>query len=73
MNSQQMAPLKRLTIKAWRSPANIPFPRMGAYGVRFDTTGGSEEVVDLMISIKGDELTLTSTGSSGAERYRREK
>ena len=35
--------------------------------------GGSEEVVDLMISIKGDELTLTSTGSSGAERYRREK
>jgi hypothetical protein len=35
--------------------------------------GGAEEVVDLMISIKGDELTLTSTGSSGAERYRREK
>lgn len=35
--------------------------------------GGSEEVVDVMISIKGDELTLTSSGSSGAESYRREK
>ncbi|OGP61188.1 MAG: hypothetical protein A2162_13045 [Deltaproteobacteria bacterium RBG_13_52_11b] len=35
--------------------------------------GGSEEVVNLTISIKGDELTLTSPGDSEAERYRREK
>jgi hypothetical protein len=35
--------------------------------------GSSREVVNLTISIKGDELTLTSSDSSSAERYRREK
>jgi len=35
--------------------------------------GGSEEIVNVMISIKGDELTLTSSDSSEVERYRREK
>jgi len=35
--------------------------------------GGSKEVINLTISIKGDELTLTSSGSSEVETYRREK
>ena len=33
----------------------------------------SEEIVDLMVSIKGDELTLTSPDDSEVERYRREQ
>ena len=32
---------------------------------------GSEEIVNLMISIKGDELTLTPSDDSEVERYRR--
>jgi hypothetical protein len=35
--------------------------------------GAAEEVVNLLIAIKGDELTVTSSGSSEAERYKREK
>ena len=35
--------------------------------------GGSKEVVNLMISIKGDELSLTSSDRSDVESYRREK
>jgi hypothetical protein len=35
--------------------------------------GGSKEVVNLRISIKGDELTVTSSESSEVETYRREK
>ena len=35
--------------------------------------GISKEVVNLMISIKGDELTLTSSDSREVEIYRREK
>jgi hypothetical protein len=35
--------------------------------------GGSKEVVNLTISIKGDELTLTSSATSEVEIYRREK
>jgi hypothetical protein len=35
--------------------------------------GSSKEVVNLMISIKGDELTLTSSDTSEVESYRREK
>lgn len=35
--------------------------------------GSSEEVVNATISIKGDELTVTSSGTSEAETYRREK
>ena len=35
--------------------------------------GSSKEVVNLTISIKGDQLTLTSSGSSKVESYRREK
>jgi hypothetical protein len=34
---------------------------------------GSAEVVNVTISIKGDELTLTSPGDREVERYRREK
>ena len=35
--------------------------------------GSSREVVNLTISIKGDELTLSSSDSSEVERYRRDK
>jgi len=35
--------------------------------------GGSGEVVNMMISIRGDDLTLTSSDSSEVESYRREK
>ncbi|OGP89020.1 MAG: hypothetical protein A2156_05080 [Deltaproteobacteria bacterium RBG_16_48_10] len=35
--------------------------------------GSSREIVNLMISIKGDELTLTSSDSREVEIYRREK
>jgi hypothetical protein len=35
--------------------------------------GGAGEVISLRISIKGDELTLTSSNSSEVENYRREK
>ncbi len=34
---------------------------------------GMGEVVNLTISIKGDELTLTSAGDTEVERYRRER
>ena len=35
--------------------------------------GRAVEVVNLKVSIKGDELTLTSPGHAGAEQYRRER
>jgi len=35
--------------------------------------GRTIEVVNLQVSIKGDELTLTSPGHAGAEQYRRER
>ncbi len=35
--------------------------------------GGSGEVVNVTISIKGDELTLTSSGDTEVERYTRER
>ncbi len=35
--------------------------------------GDSKEVINLTISVKGDELTLTSSDSSEVESYRREK
>jgi hypothetical protein len=35
--------------------------------------GSLKDVVHLMIAIQGDELTLASSGSSGVEKYRREK
>ena len=35
--------------------------------------GSSKEVVNLTISIKGDELTLSSSDSNEVESYRREK
>ena len=35
--------------------------------------GGAGEVVNLTISIKGDELTLTSSSDRGVEIYRRER
>ena len=35
--------------------------------------GGSEEIVNVVISIKGDELTLTASEGSEVEKYRREK
>jgi hypothetical protein len=35
--------------------------------------GSSKEIVNLKISIKGDELTLTSSEGSEVEKYRREK
>ena len=34
---------------------------------------GTEEILDLTFSIKGDELTLTSPNDSEVERYRRER
>ena len=34
---------------------------------------GSEEIVNLAVSIRQDELTLTSSDDSRVERYRREK
>jgi hypothetical protein len=35
--------------------------------------GGSIEVVNLTISVQGDGLTLTSSGSSEVESYRRQR
>lgn len=35
--------------------------------------GGGREVVNLTVSIKGDELTLTSPGDRNVEIYRRER
>jgi len=35
--------------------------------------GRAPEVVKLTVSIKGDELTLTSPGGTEVERYRRER
>ena len=35
--------------------------------------GGSKEIVNVVISTKGYELTLTGSGNSGVEKYRREK
>ncbi|MGZ6225659.1 MAG: hypothetical protein ACXWMH_09180 [Syntrophales bacterium] len=35
--------------------------------------GGAGEVVNLTVSIKGDELTLTPSGDKGVEIYRRER
>jgi hypothetical protein len=35
--------------------------------------GKAVEVVILTVSIKGDELTLTSPGHAGAEHYKRER
>lgn len=35
--------------------------------------GGAGEVVDLIISIKGDEMTLTSSSDKEVEIYRRER
>jgi len=38
-----------------------------------EQNGGSQEVVHLTISIRGDELTLASPGDRDVERYRRER
>jgi hypothetical protein len=35
--------------------------------------GGTGEVVNVTISIRGDELTLTSSGDTEVERYRKER
>ena len=35
--------------------------------------GTDEEVVNLMIEVKGDELTLTSAGSREVEKYKRDE
>jgi len=45
----------------------------GELRCEIEQEGRTVEVVNIKVSIKGDELTLTSPGHAGAEQYRRER